>query len=154
MNHDYGEQFDPADYTTKEIKERFPDDAEELLKIQKQSWADNPEYYRAVIEKEFKELGFQSRHKLYGGIKYVDEYDRDESEECKRCKGNCGYVGMGGFWVCNGFIPITNGDRIRRMSNKELAIWLSDTFHGNAPKGFGDSIDRWLSWLQEESPSD
>lgn len=41
----------------------------------------------------------------YPALKYVDEVERDNSEECKRCKGNCGYIGMIGEWACHGFVP-------------------------------------------------
>ena len=41
----------------------------------------------------------------YPALKYVDEVERDNSEECKQCKGNCGYIGMIGEWACHGFVP-------------------------------------------------
>lgn len=71
----------------------------------------------------------ESVYDNYPAQKYVDEYEKDNSEECKACKGNCSYIGMTGDWACKGFIPKdagprTNADRIRSMTDEELAEWL------------------------------
>lgn len=51
-------------------------------------------------------------HDNYPAVRYVDEYDKDTDEQCVRCKGNCKYIGIIGEWACQGFIPMTNYDRI------------------------------------------
>ena len=55
--------------------------------------------------------------------RYLDDYE----EQCKRCKGKCRVEGMSGAIVCNGFVPMTNADRIRAMTDMELAIFLRQT---------------------------
>ena len=67
----------------------------------------------------------------YPAVRYVDEAERDRSEECKACKGNCGYIGMVGIWACHGFVPKdaptrTNAEKIRNMTNDELFEWFTD----------------------------
>ena len=57
----------------------------------------------------------------YPAVRYVDEYDKDTDEQCVRCKGNCGFIGITGMWACKGFVPMTNADRIRSMSDEDLA---------------------------------
>ena len=86
----------------------------------------------------------------YPALRYVDEYDRDTSEECKRCKGNCGYIGIIGEWACQGFVPKTNADRIRAMSDEELANFLMDVAsRGGIQTESG--IARWtlIDWLKQ-----
>ncbi len=41
---------------------------------------------------------------------------------------------------------MTNGDRIRAMSDEELAEWLSCNIVGD---GYGNSTKDWLDWLKE-----
>lgn len=60
----------------------------------------------------------------YPALRYIDEYEKDNSEECKRCKGECGYIGIIGEWACQGFVPMTNADRIRSMTDEELLFFL------------------------------
>lgn len=60
----------------------------------------------------------------YPAVRYVDEYDKDTDEQCVRCKGNCGFIGITGMWACKGFVPMTNADRIRGMSDKKLAFYI------------------------------
>ena len=40
--------------------------------------------------------------------------------------------------------PVTNGDRIRRMTDEELADWL--VMNGN-----GEDYKTWLDWLKQEA---
>jgi len=56
--------------------------------------------------------------------------DYDEPDGCKN-NGGCGK-------------PITNADRIRAMSDEELAEWLEDRFP--LP-----SNGLWLDWLKKEA---
>ena len=42
-------------------------------------------------------------------------------------------------------VPPTNADRIRSMSDEELAEWMAEC---NAYKEYADS-SQWLSWLQQ-----
>lgn len=60
----------------------------------------------------------------YPAVRYVDEFERDTDPLCIKCKGNCGFIGMVGYWACQGFIPKKNRDKLSRMSNKELAEWF------------------------------
>ena len=41
----------------------------------------------------------------------------------------------------------TNADRIRGMSDEELAEWLSCNCTGD---GYGNSAEDWLDWLRQE----
>lgn len=79
----------------------------------------------------------------YPAVRYVDEYERYTDPLCRRCKGNCGFIGMTGDWACQGFIPKTNRDNLNSMSNKELAEWLVLT-------GNGVSYENTLKWLEAE----
>lgn len=63
----------------------------------------------------------------YPAERYVDEFDKESSEQCKRCKGGCRYIGMTGEFACTGFKPMTNADKIRTASDKKLAAFLYDT---------------------------
>jgi len=54
-------------------------------------------------------------------------------------------------WVAGkGTIPAvtTNADRIRNMTDEELAEWLSCNCTGD---GYGNSAEDWLDWLKEEA---
>lgn len=73
----------------------------------------------------------------YPAIRYVDEYDKDTDEQCVRCKGNCGFIGITGMWARKGFVPMTNGDRIRAMTDEELADFLLHVCDWH-----------WLDWLK------
>lgn len=101
---------------------------------------------------------------LYPALKYVGEYERDDREECKACKGNCGYVGMAGVWACQGFVPKnaparTNADRIRNMTDKELAAYLSEiSLQGRCPCPSNMKhhcadmcVVQWHNWLEKET---
>lgn len=46
--------------------------------------------------------------------------------------------------------PKTNADRIRAMSDEELAIWIVHQTQGNKFDGYEEWINAWLKWLQEE----
>lgn len=87
-------------------------------------------------------------------VRYLDEYE----EQCKRCKGECAIEGMSGSIVCNGFVPMTNGDRIRAMSDEDLADFLRG-FNGMCETHcpFGECgihslscRDLAIKWLKQE----
>ena len=42
---------------------------------------------------------------------------------------------------------MTNADKIRKMTNKELAEWISCNCTGD---GYGNSEEDWLDWLKQE----
>ena len=44
-------------------------------------------------------------------------------------------------------LPQTNADRIRSMTDEEMAEWLSCNCTGD---GYGNSAEDWLDWLKEE----
>lgn len=49
---------------------------------------------------------------------------------CKYCKADCAHRGEQREKECKGYIPMTNADRIRAMSDEELAeyLWTFDDF--------------------------
>ena len=74
---------------------------------------------------------------------------------CWRCKFNKECDGLK-IRSCEGFLPRTNGDRIRAMADKELSAFLGSIVHdyrqGTAEiEGAGYVIDDWLDWLREEA---
>ena len=76
-------------------------------------------------------------------VRYLDDYER----QCRRCKGGCAIEGMSGSIVCTGFNAMTNADRIRNMTDKELAELLHSQFV------FSNSYlpsEWWLEWLKQE----
>lgn len=44
-------------------------------------------------------------------------------------------------------IPMTNADRIRAMTDEELAEWISCNCVGD---GYGNEAEDWLDWLKQE----
>ena len=81
---------------------------------------------------------------LYPAVRYVDGPEKEESEECRRCKGGCGFIGLSGVWACPGFRPMTNYDRLHEMSREKLGEWLDS----NMPYHNGDMP--WSVWLEQE----
>ena len=45
---------------------------------------------------------------------------------CKYCKADCALMGEENLKECKGHIPMTNADRIRSMSDEELATFISE----------------------------
>ena len=88
--------------------------------------------------------------KIEDKIVWVDEIEHDHSKRCQRCKGRCGYISVAGVWECHGFVPMTNGDYIRRMSDEQLASYLTEV----AEQKYHVSIsyESRLEWLKEETP--
>ena len=46
--------------------------------------------------------------------------------------------------------PPTNADRIRAMSDEELAEWIVHKTEGNGFDGYEEVVNAWLDWLKEE----
>lgn len=77
---------------------------------------------------------------------------------CKYCRANCtGAKQDREIALCLGYDPPkTNADRIRSMTDEELAIWIAGISECPAcPKGGKDCDawtcdDAWLDWLKQE----
>ena len=77
---------------------------------------------------------------------------------CIDCLANCPAAGFYrlGTWKCVNYVTAemlpkkTNADRVREMSDEELATWLGDML-GVYPFGT-EQWDRqaWLDWLKKE----
>lgn len=46
--------------------------------------------------------------------------------------------------------PKTNADRIRSMSDEELAEWIVRKIDGYGFDGYEESVKAWLNWLREK----
>ena len=71
--------------------------------------------------------------------------------KCKNCtKYDDCRTGSGLTWPCGAYVPksVTNGDRIRAMSDEELAKWLE--YEGGACA----EVCGWLNWLQQPAEED
>lgn len=66
------------------------------------------------------------------------EYCEDSMAVVEHCIAN----GRGGFK------PQTNADRIRNMSDEELARFIHDQI---IDRNIGVSLNDWLDWLREEA---
>lgn len=90
----------------------------------------------------------------YPAIRYVDEYDKDTDKDCVRCKGNCGFIGITGQWACRGFVPMTNADRIRHMTDEELAWYIANQrgWYCDFKDPSEEEYPKVLEWLK--SPAD
>lgn len=64
---------------------------------------------------------------------------------CKHCKADCARRGEDREKECRGHIPMTNADRIRALSDEELAHELKA--HGFAFAACSEKA--WLEWLQQ-----
>ena len=81
---------------------------------------------------------------------------------CERCKQEetCDYVWKGEAHSCVGFNPIkTNADKIRTMTDEELATWLGVYCNGQTAQevgkpcasDIGSCEECWLDWLRQEA---
>lgn len=77
---------------------------------------------------------------------------------CKNCKRNpCSLAGKDHemSFECKRFVGRTNADRIRSMTDEELADWFSiyccrnKTYDAHCDT-FGNCEECWLDWLKEE----
>ena len=53
-------------------------------------------------------------------------------------------------YCSNATPPKTNADRIRAMSDEELANWIVRKTEGNGFDGYEEWVNAWLKWLKEE----
>lgn len=79
---------------------------------------------------------------------------------CRNCKADCAEKGASHEKKsCLGYVPMTNADRIRAMSDEELAKWLfcpglkRDMFP-NIPYYIAPDYKDWLDWLKEDAKGD
>lgn len=73
---------------------------------------------------------------------------------CKYCKADCAHRGENREKECRGHIRMTNADRIRAMSDEELAELLRDTVcpvvqSDTVCEWFGNCFNCWLDWLKQ-----
>lgn len=75
---------------------------------------------------------------------------------CKYCKADCALRGEENLKECNGHIPMSNADRIRSMTDEELAELLLDGCRGAKcdcqPQNEFGSVNCFqcrLTWLQQ-----
>lgn len=47
--------------------------------------------------------------------------------------------------------PQTNADRIRAMTDEELAEWIVHKTEGNGFEGYSESVKAWRDWLRKEA---
>ena len=84
-----------------------------------------------------------------------------ENHICKKCGGIAGWDPYFQSWICTrcgNEEPklITNADRIRSMSDEELAMWINDvTTNAFSVLALGSNkqtktIFHWLNWLKQE----
>lgn len=71
---------------------------------------------------------------------------------CKKCGGIAGWDSYFQSWICTRCgneerKPITNADRIRSMSDEELAEFLSVQMVAEVVHGWKS----WLDWLKQEA---
>ena len=52
------------------------------------------------------------------------------------------------------FEPMTNADKIRQMSDEELAKWIAGYVLGLKGGMFETSVNSWLDWLKQEASDD
>lgn len=82
---------------------------------------------------------------------------------CKNCKADCAERGSDRDKNCRGYIPMTNADKIRSMTDEELAEWFGGT-ESFCPTGYSESYwcdacpevctGHWLDWLKVEAEED
>lgn len=70
---------------------------------------------------------------------------------CKNCKNpDCFWTSMEDDEICDEYLPKTNADRIRSMTNEELADFLWNVACNTTPIGYYN-FDGWFVWLKEEN---
>lgn len=74
---------------------------------------------------------------------------------CRACAGPCCLKGSNHEGDCEGYKPITNADRIRTMSDEELAWELARIcrmpFYKDDSEIDGYEVDFWAKWLKQEA---
>lgn len=87
--------------------------------------------------------------------KYLKEEAEDEHDGCKKCKYECLEDDKEPCKGCkqnatDNYEPMTNADRIRQMSDAELAGWVIDITI-DARRGNARTRVEWYEWLRKES---
>ena len=75
------------------------------------------------------------------------------SEDCPHCvfektEANCRGCFEGSHYKPK---PITNADRIRALSDEELAEWIADDLIEPGYNTREQTVKMWLNWLKEEA---
>ena len=77
--------------------------------------------------------------------------------KCKTCKkyDDC-RSGSGLTWPCGAYVPAqtTNADRIRAMTDEDLAVLIAKEIVHVPLSGFYVAKSAWLRWLQETVEED
>lgn len=80
-----------------------------------------------------------------------------EFESCEKCKyrykSDCEYPCercVHGCVVKEYYEPMTNADRIREMSDEELAEHFSKLIKDTHENEYCEDVNDWLEWLQSE----
>ena len=80
---------------------------------------------------------------------------------CKLCLADCAFSGKDmKKGTCKGYIPMTNADRIRAMSDEELAwelmVWRCEAVskHHGVESKYPDTQQTILKWLQQPAEED
>lgn len=80
-----------------------------------------------------------------------------EFESCEKCKyrykSDCEYPCercVHGCVVKEYYEPMTNADRIRAMSDEELAEHFSELIKDTYENEYCKDVNDWLNWLQSE----
>ena len=80
---------------------------------------------------------------------------------CKLCLADCAFSGKDmKKGTCKGYIPMTNADRIRAMSDEELAwelmVWRCEAVskHHGVESKYPDTQQTILKWLQQSTEED
>lgn len=70
---------------------------------------------------------------------------------CKYCKADCALRGEENLKECKGHITMTNADRIRAMTDDELAETIANFVSeiDNGDVRYSDDTNDWLKWLQQ-----
>ena len=78
------------------------------------------------------------------------------NEDCPHCvfertEANCRGCFEGSHYKPK---PITNADRIRSLSDEELAEWIADDLIEPGYNTREQTVKMWLNWLKEEVEGD
>lgn len=68
---------------------------------------------------------------------------------CKYCEADCVLRGEENLKECKGHIPMTNADKIRAMTDEELAKILGNKCICPPTRECVNCFDCWLEWLQQ-----
>ena len=77
--------------------------------------------------------------------------ERGVGMNCKKCKAHCAWVGKErdvNYKCLVGYVPITNGDRIRSMTDEEIEAWF--WWMHKEMMWYTDSHDFLRKWLKKE----